>query len=363
MTILKKTGITFGSMEKVNIGLVGCSNISAKHITSIKENPNADIVAVCDVDEAKLTKYMKEIGCRGYRDFNEMLQDRVIDVISICTPSGLHPDMTMGAAHYGKHVITEKPMALNSKDADRMIGVCKEKNTKLFVVKQYRYHPPVIETKRAIDQGRFGKLFLLDATVRWTRPKEYYEQSNWRGTRKLDGGIFLNQAIHHLDILQWLGGNVKRVYSEMGNICHSDIEIEDTGVVTLQFANGALGVIQVTTNTYPRNLEGSITVLGENGSVKIGGTAVNKIDTWEFKDYSNEDEIYRRHLTTPEVSAFGHKEFYKKVISYLSNYKNGVESSNCLEDLVDGFEGKKSLVLAEAIYRSIETCSRIEVKL
>ena len=337
----------------INFGLVGCGRISPKHLSAIKTLPNTNLIAVCDIKEERAREAAKEYNCKYYTNYDEMLKDKDIDMISICTPSGLHPEMVIKAANTGKHVLTEKPMALNLKDAEEMINVCKEKNVKLFVVKQNRYNPPVIEAKKALDSGRFGDLILLNITVRWYRPKEYYDQDEWRGTKSMDGGVFSNQALHQLDLLRWFGGPIKNVFAKIDNLNHPNIEVEDTGVAIVKFKNGALGVIEATTCAYPKNLEGSLTILGSNGSVKIGGPAVNKMELWEFKDYDNEDNLYRSKSTNPsDVYGFGHLEVYKNIIDSILNNKI---------PFVDGIEGKKSLELLEAIYKSSESGKEIEL--
>ena len=336
----------------INIGIVGCGRISGKHFEAINKLENCGIVAVCDIVEERAKELANKAGCEYYTNYAEMLNKADINVVSVCTPSGLHAQHTIMAANKKKHVITEKPMAMNLKDADEMIRVCKENEIKLFVVKQNRYNPPVLKVYEALKKGRFGKLLLLNTTVRWARPQEYYDQDEWRGTKEMDGGVLMNQASHHIDLLQWFGGPVKSVYAKLETLNHN-INVEDTGIVVLKFEGGALGIIEATTCTFPKNLEGSLTILGEKGSVKIGGFAVNKVDTWEFKDYENDDELIHKHSTVPEnVYGFGHIEFYKNVVGSLINNK---------DQFIDGEEGKKSLKLIQAIYKSSE--EKREVKL
>src|SRR3989344_2679640 len=338
----------------LNFALAGCARISSKHLDAIEQLPESKLVAVCDVNEKRLgevvNKYNPSIGYGNYQD---MLRNENIDVVIICTPSGLHPEMTIEAADAGKDVIVEKPMALNLADADDMIEACDKNSTRLFVVKQYRHHLPVIETRKALDRGRFGEIYQLSVVLKWTRDQEYFSSGSWRGTKNMDGGIFLNQAIHHLDLLRWFGGPIKRVYSIVNNLGHPGIETDDTGVATVEFESGALGSIDATICTYPRNLEGAIAIYGKNGSVKIGGLAADKTEVWEFRDYTNEDGAYSSRLTNPaSIPNFAHRQFYQRVKSCILENDSYQASVVDLGHLVDGFEGRKSLELAEAIYKS-----------
>ena len=212
------------------------------------------------------------------------------DAVALCTPSGLHPKHGIIAARAGKHVICEKPMAISLEDADALVAECDAAGVQLFVVKQNRLNPSIQLLKRAIDRGRFGRIYLANTTVRWTRPQEYYDQAPWRGTWEFDGGAIMNQASHYVDLIQWLVGPVESVMAKTATLARR-IESEDTGVAVLKFRSGALGVIEVTMLTYPRNLEGSITILGEKGTVKVGGTAVNRVEHWTFADYDDDDKL------------------------------------------------------------------------
>jgi len=337
-------------MGVIKFAIVGCGRISDKHIEAIKKIPSAELVGICDSNREKADMTAKNSNVQVYYDYSEMLEKTDADVIDICTPSGLHCEMTIEAAKAGKHVMTEKPMALKLSDADLMLKTCRENNVQLFVVKQNRYNPPIVKLYGALKKGRFGKLFLLNTTVRWSRPQEYYDRDSWRGTKKMDGGVLLNQASHHIDLLLWLGGPVKSVFAITDTLNHN-IEVEDIGVAILNFENGAIGVIETTTCIYPKNMEGSLSVFGEKGSAKVGGVAVNKIDHWDFSDYENDDELIVKHSTNPpNVYGFGHIEYIKNVIGAIQNNKVG---------LVDGEEGRKSLELIEAIYKSAETGKKI----
>jgi predicted dehydrogenase len=250
-------------------------------------------------------------------------------------------------AAYGKHIVVEKPMALTLPDADAMIRACDAARVKLFVVKQNRYNLPVQKLRAAVEEGRFGKLVLATVRVRWCRTQAYYDQDPWRGTWAQDGGVFSNQASHHVDLLEWMVGEVESVFAKSATAL-VNIEAEDTGVVVVKFANGALGLIEATTATRPKDLEGSISILGERGSVEIGGFAVNQMKTWNFSDPRAEDEEVVREYreNPPNVYGFGHVRYLRHVVDCI------VSGSPAL---VDGLEGRKSLELISAIYESIET--------
>ena len=240
-------------------------------------------------------------------------------------------------SRYGKHIIVEKPMALRLSDADSMIRACDTAGIKLFVVKQNRFNLPVVKLKEALDEGRFGKLFLGTIRVRWCRTQEYYDQDSWRGTWAMDGGVLTNQASHHIDLLEWTVGEIESVFAK-SKTAVSDIEAEDTAVVIVKFRNGALGVIEATTAVRPKDLEGSISILGEKGTVEIGGFAVNEMKTWNFCDSSPEDKdiLTKYSVNPPNVYGFGHQAYYEHVVDCINNNK---------KHLVDGLEGRKSIEL------------------
>lgn len=338
--------------KEIKFGLIGCGRISGKHIEAIKENPYAKLVAVSDKNEELAKNFSSENNCDFYTDYMEMLKREDIDIIDICTPNSSHPKISIDVANHKKHVLTEKPLALYLKDAEEMIKSCKENNVHLFVVKQNRYNPPIVKLREAIEQNRFGKLFLGNITVRWTRPQEYYDNNEWHGLKDIDGGMLFTQASHHVDMLQWMMGPVKSVKANVSTLNH-DIEIEDTAVAVLKFENGAMGVIEATTCTYPKNMEGSITILGEKGTVKVGGMAMNKIEKWEFADFQNEDDNIKEIATFPQnVYGFGHKEVVKNVVDVLQQNGNALPG-------VDGFEAIKSVKIIRAIYESSETGKEI----
>lgn len=354
-------------MERIiRFGLVGCGRISYKHIEALANFKNdARLVALCDVIAEKglikaqeYVDYFKNDECANkpnvYTSLVEMLDNENLDVLSICTPSGLHPVHGIKAADRGIHVLTEKPMATNIKMADELIKACDEANVKLFVVKQNRLNTTMQLLKRALDKGRFGKVYMILVNVLWTRPQSYYDEAKWRGTWEFDGGAFSNQASHYIDALEWLGGPVESVTAITGTLARK-IETEDTGSAVVKFRNGAIGNINVTMLTYPKNLEGSITVIGEKGTVKIGGVAINKIEKWEFEDKDEDDKlITEANYEPPNIYGFGHTGYYENVINVL---KYGDEPNT------DGREGRKSLELIMGIYKSAREGRTIQLPL
>jgi UDP-N-acetyl-2-amino-2-deoxyglucuronate dehydrogenase len=330
--------------RKINIALVGCGRISNNHFQAIEQHREyINLTAVCDIDPITVIKVAKQYNVKGYLSLNDMLQECNADVVVLCTPSGLHPSQTWRIAQSGRHVLTEKPMATRWTDGLRMVKACDEAGVRLYVVKQNRFNPTLQLLKKAIDNNRFGKIYMANINVFWTRPQEYYDQGGWRGTWELDGGAFMNQASHYIDLAHWLLGSVQSVQAMMGTLSRK-IETEDTGVLNLRWRNGAMGSVSVTMLTYPKNYEGSITILGEKGTVKIGGVAVNEVQQWEFEqphidDASIQDVTYQ----TTSVYGFGHPAYYQNIVNSLK----GLEAP-----LVDGREGLGSLELLIAAYRA-----------
>lgn len=274
----------------VKVALVGCGRIAGTHFEAIREVEGLELAGVCDIIEERARAAGERNEVPWFTSYAAMLEEVACDAVAICTPSGLHPQHGIQAARAGKHVICEKPMAIALQGADDLVHACDQAGVHLFVVKQNRLNPSVQLVKRALDKGRFGRLYLANTTVRWTRPQEYYDQAPWRGTWEFDGGAFMNQASHYVDLIQWLVGPVESVVAKTATLARR-VETEDTGVAVLKFRSGALGVIEVTMLTYPRNLEGSFTLLGEKGTVRIGGTAVNRIEHWAFADYDDDDKL------------------------------------------------------------------------
>ena len=340
----------------LKFALVGCGRIAKRHseLLGFNKIKNASLVAVCDIHEKKAKKIGEQFNLPYYIDMDEMMQKQSIDVVSVLTESGNHAKHVINLAKYGKHLVVEKPLALTLDDANLMIKTCNENACKLFVIKQNRFNLPVVKLRQAYEQGRFGKLVLGTVRVRWSRNQAYYDQDQWRGTWNLDGGVLTNQASHHIDMLEWMMGDVESVFAK-SNTSLVNIEAEDTAVVTLKFKNGALGIIEATTATRPYDLEGSISILGEKGSVVISGFALNKMETWAFEQKLKGDEevMGKYSVNPPNVYGFGHQAYYEHVVDSIINNK---------KQLIDGISGKKSLELIIAIYNSIESGKEVFLK-
>lgn len=341
--------------RKINIALVGCGRIAKNHLQAIEQHKDRlNLTAVCDTDDQALQQAMTQYGVDGYTNIDEMLLHCNADIVTLCTPSGLHPVQAIKVARSGRHVLTEKPMATRWEDGLNMVKACDEEQVRLFVVKQNRLNATLQLLKNAINQGRFGNIYMANINVFWTRPQDYYDQGGWRGTWEFDGGAFMNQASHYVDLLHWLLGPVESVQAMMGTLARK-IEAEDSGVMNVRWRNGAMGSVSVTMLTYPKNLEGSITILGEKGSVRIGGVAVNEVQHWEFADQRPEDEeIKNANYQTTSVYGFGHPLYYDNVINSLQ----GIE-----QPLVDGREGLTSLELLIAAYRSASEGKTVQLPL
>ncbi len=333
----------------LKFALVGCGRIAKRHSDLLANNliESAKLVAVCDLEVWKAQEIGNKYQIPYYTDMHQMMLSEDIDVIVVLTESGNHAKHVIELTKYKKHIVVEKPMALNLDDADKMIEACDGAGIKLFVVKQNRFNVPVVKLREALEKGRFGKMVMGTIRVRWCRDQKYYNQDAWRGTWALDGGVLTNQASHHIDLLEWMMGDVDSVFAK-STTALVDIEAEDTAVAILKFRNGALGIIEATTAVRPKDLEGSISVLGEKGTVEIGGFAVNEMKVWNFID-SNEDDkkvISDFSVNPPSVYGFGHQAYYDHVVDCILNGS---------PQLVDGLKGRKSLELINAIYESIET--------
>ena len=332
--------------DRFRIALVGCGRISKNHFDAIARIDGLELCAVCDAVAERARAAADEHGVEAFTTFADMVKSADADIVTICTPSGLHAAQGIAAAKAGKHVITEKPMAITLEQADGLVQACDAADVRLFVVKQNRLNPSIQLLKRAVDKGRFGRIYLANTTVRWNRPQDYYDAATWRGTWEFDGGAFMNQASHYVDLIQWLVGPVESVVAKTATQARR-IEAEDSGVAVLKFRSGALGVIEVNVLTYPRNWEGSIAIIGEKGTAKIGGTAVNRIEHWAFAEYDDDDKLVdAAHTNPPSVYGFGHEAYYRNVLSVL---KGDAEPET------DGRAGRKSLELILGIYESAKT--------
>ncbi len=304
--------------RKIKIAVIGCGLISKNHFGSIEKHADdLELVAVCDNDPEKLQEAAAKYNVPAFADLETLLAKSDCDLVALCTPSGLHPAMAIQAAAAGRHVLTEKPMATRWKDALDMVAACDAANRRLFVVKQNRRNRTLQLLKRAVTEKRFGRIYMVHLNVFWTRPQEYYDSARWRGTWEMDGGAFMNQASHYVDLLEWLIGPIANVQAMTGTLAR-DIEVEDSGVMNVRWRNGALGSMAVTMLTWPKNLEGSITIIGEKGTARVGGVAVNEIQIWDFeKPAPYDSQLDDASYATTSVYGFGHPLYYKNVIETL----------------------------------------------
>jgi UDP-N-acetyl-2-amino-2-deoxyglucuronate dehydrogenase len=338
----------------VRVALLGCGRISKNHLEAIERVDGIRLVAVADSDLPRAQAVGEARGVPAFGSLDEMLAMVPSDLVSICTPSGLHPEHGIIAAKARRHVLTEKPMGISLEAADALVHACDAAAVQLFVVKQNRLNPAIQLLKRAVDKGRFGRLYMANVTVRWTRPQAYYDAEPWRGTWEFDGGALMNQASHYVDLMQWMMGPVESLIAKTATQARR-IEAEDSGAAVLKFRSGALGVLEVSVLTFPKNLEGSITLLGETGSVKIGGTAVNKVEHWSFADYDDDDKLIEAAATAPpSVYGFGHVPYYENVVAALQG--RGKADT-------DGRAGRKSLELILGIYESAKTGREVPIPL
>jgi UDP-N-acetyl-2-amino-2-deoxyglucuronate dehydrogenase len=339
--------------SKIRVAFVGCGRISRNHLESMLAlKKECEVVAVCDVVPERADAAGRKTGAEVFTNYDEMLRSVNCDLVSIATPSGMHPDMGEKAADAGFHVLTEKPMAIDLKSADRLIDACDKNGKLLFVVKQNRLNATMRLLKNAVDKGRFGRIYCAHVNVFWQRPQAYYDMAPWRGTWALDGGALMNQASHYVDTLCWLVGDVAAVSAITGTLARKT-EAEDTASVSLLFADGAIGSVNATMLTYPKNFEGSVTILGEKGTVKIGGVAINRIDHWEFAEYDDDDKIIEQcNYTPPNIYGFGHQPYYENVFAAIRG--DAVPGT-------DGRTGRKSLEIILAAYKSAREGIRVEL--
>lgn len=343
------------SNSKVRFALVGAGRIATNHFKSIESHAErCELVGVCDTDPQALATATALTGAKGYSQLNDLLAETSADCVILTTPSGLHATQAIAVAQSGRHVLTEKPMATRWRDGLAMVEACDLAGVKLFVVKQNRRNATLQLLKQAIDQKRFGRIYSVAVNVFWTRPQDYYDAAKWRGTWEFDGGAFMNQASHYIDLLQWLVGPVESVMAYTGTLARN-IEAEDTGVAAIRWRNGAMGTLNVTMLTYPKNLEGSITILGEAGTVRIGGVAVNEIQEWSFAEQLPDDDLIKTaNYQTTSVYGLGHPLYYDNVIKTLRGEA---------EAETDGRSGLKSLELLVAMYQSARNGSRVPLPL
>jgi len=336
----------------INFGLIGCGRVAPRHAQSLAQLPETRLVAVADIREARARRFAQEYGADAYIDYHELLARPNIDAVNVCVPSGLHASVAIDVMLAGKHVLVEKPIALSLADADRIIATAQETGQSLGVVLQNRYNSPMQQVRRLLDEGRLGQLYLGNACVRWYRPQSYYED-DWHGTWAMDGGALMNQSIHHIDALQWFMGPVKSAYAYTATLAHQ-METEDVGVAVLRFCSGALGTIEGSTLTWPKNLEGSVSLFGERGSVKVGGTALNRITLWKVDgELEREAEILTsQRVDPPTVYGYSHREVIRDFAQALIHGR---------EPGAPGPEARKSLALVLAIYESARTGREVEL--
>ncbi len=331
-TVLLPSALT---ERPIRFALVGCGRISANHIEALKQHrERAELVAVCDTRPAALQAAVAQTGAAGFDSLDALLAGCDADIVTLATPSGLHPLQAMRVAASGRHVLSEKPMATKWEDGMAMVRACRDAGVKLFVVKQNRLNPTMQLLKTAVEAGRFGRVHMVAVNVFWTRPQSYYDEAPWRGRWDMDGGAFLNQASHYVDMVDWLVGPVDSVHAYTATQARA-IEAEDSGVMSLRLRSGGLASVNVTMLTHGKNFEGSITILGERGTVRVGGVAVNRIEHWEFDQARPEDAAVKdASYATPSVYGFGHPLYYDNVIGSLRGQKHAE---------VDGYEGLRSL--------------------
>ncbi|WP_417411999.1 Gfo/Idh/MocA family protein [Hoeflea sp.] len=343
------------SGRKIRMALVGCGRIASNHFAAIKQHgDDIELVDICDIDPAALTVAAENTGAKPHARLDDMLISTDADVVILTTPSGLHPDQAVAVARSGRHVITEKPMATRWQDGLRMVRECDAAGVRLLVVKQNRRNATLQLLKQAVKQNRFGRIYMININVFWTRPQEYYDAASWRGTYEFDGGAFMNQASHYVDLLDWLIGPIESLQAYTATLAR-DIEAEDSGVLSIRWRSGALGSMNVTMLTYPKNLEGSITILGEKGTVRVGGVAVNEIQHWDFAErLPDDDKVAAASYQTTSVYGFGHPLYYDNVIKVLRGEA---------EPETDGREGLRSLEVLSAAYLAARDGRRVSLPL
>jgi len=340
-------------MEKplLRFAIIGCGRIAQRHAEHIKNN--GLLVAVCDIVAEKADAMASQYGAKAYHDVKSLFEnEKNIDVVSICSPNGLHAEHAIFALNAGCHVLCEKPMAIDVNDCGEMIKAAEKNNKRLFAIKQNRFNPPVAAVKEAIDKGILGKIYSVQLSCFWNRNPDYYKQS-WKGTKSLDGGTLYTQFSHFIDLLYWMIGDVRRAYALTGNFAHEGIiEFEDSGVIALEFYNGAIGSVNYTVNSYGKNMEGSLTIFAEKGSVKIGGQYLNEleyqnIEGFEFKDLpeGNKPNNYGTYVG----SMSNHDKIYVNLVDVLTN---GAEIST------SAFEGMKTVEIIDKIYQSAKSLNR-----
>lgn len=330
-------------MKKIKIGLLGCGRISQFHLNALKAQPQSyEIVAVADSLFDRAQQMAVQYGAKAYNSLEAMLQSEKLDLVVLCTPSGLHPAQAKVCAEAGIACLSEKPFGCFYQEALEVVEYFEQQKVPLFVVHQNRYNPTVQKVRKWYIEGKLGKINLIQANVFWQRPQSYYDAEPWRGKRHLDGGAFMNQASHYVDLVQWFGGDIVSVKSEVATLGRK-IDCEDTGAAVIRFKSNAIGVLAVTMLAYPENQEGSLTFLTENATIKIGGKALNKLEICKTEDESILNDIEQLNYEPTTVYGNGHGEYYRYLYSYINEPNH--------PDAIHGREGLKSLKLLTEIYR------------
>lgn len=340
--------------------IIGCGRISPNHIAAAKSN-NLDLVALCDIVQEnikdKCVKFDLSSDIRQYTDYKQMLKKEELELVAICTESGKHAEIALECIEAGCNLIIEKPIALSIKDADMIIKRAKDKGVKVCACHQNRFNKSVSKLREALEKNRFGRLFYGTAHVRWNREWEYYSRAKWRGTWEQDGGALMNQCIHNIDLLRWMMGNeIEEVFAYTDRLSHNYIQAEDMGIALIKFKNGSYGVVEGTTDIYPENLEETLYIFGEKGTIKVGGKSVNVIEEWRFSDSLDQAEDIKRkfHENPPNVYGYGHGPLYKDVIEAIRDNR---------EPYVTAEDGKRALELVLAIYKSAQEGKAVKLPL
>ena len=356
-------------MQVLRYAIIGCGRISPNHLMAAKEN-NLNIVALCDLIPANMADKIVKCGLpnstKQYTDYKQMLDEEDLDLIAIATESGKHAAIALDCIEKGIHVIIEKPIALSLEDADAIIAAAERKGVQVSACHQNRFNKSIQKIREAVEAGRFGKLFHGTAHIRWNRGPSYYKQAAWRGTWEQDGGALMNQCIHNIDLLRWMmGDEISEVFAYTDRLNHDYIEAEDLGIALVKFKNGAYGVIEGTTNVYPANLEETLYIFGEKGTVKAGGQSVNIIEEWLFADQADDPEAVKAEYgeNPPNIYGFGHKPLYADMIDAIRNKR---------KPYVDAKAGRRAIELVLAIYKSaaegkpvklpLDRCSTMDFK-
>lgn len=337
----------------LNFAIVGCGHIAKKHAEAINRAEGAALAAVCDTIPENMEFYKETYNAEAYTDYSELLANKNIDVINICTPSGFHASLAVQGAEAKKHIVVEKPIALLMEDTNAIIEACERNGVKLAVVHPNRFRPAMKKLKEVVESGQLGKISHINATVRWNRNQEYYDQAPWRGTKGLDGGVLMNQAIHNLDLMLWMMGDVNEVFS-MSATRIRNIEAEDVCTGLVKFKSGALGVVETATTIYPKNFEESLAIFGEKGTIKIGGPTAVNVEHWKVEGTSDEETAALMEMIKEDpFGKPGHQCIIEDMVK-------AVEENR--EPIVTGLDGKKALELVLAMYESSESNQPIKMQ-